>query len=337
MHLSTYGQDEQNIALGARYTLDPAPNYALCTDPEDSIQLTDGKRTYTHAEPRIWAHKGTVGWNTLGTIPVITIDLGSVQKIAGVSYCTGAGAGGVYWPRAVFVLVSNDQQTWKVAGDLVQLDPNAKIHSNSAAHGTPSIHRYFSDQIKASGRYIALAIQPQPAKANYVFCDEIEIFAGSNKEEHYEAELPEHGLDGIRSFMEQMLFKSLFQERLTMDTAVITNVISESSLPEQLRTEFLNKLQNVKTAIQTAAVPNTDTFTTVFPFNSLHKEIYAMYGAFLHARGLPPLVVTKQYRYHPIKQFFDPESASNGLKEIHLEQMQNEVRHDAFLLTKRTK
>ena len=34
-----------NIALGSAYTLDPPPNYGLCTDAGDLKQLTDGQYT----------------------------------------------------------------------------------------------------------------------------------------------------------------------------------------------------------------------------------------------------------------------------------------------------
>ena len=50
----------KNVALGAKYELSPAPNYAHCTDPGDLVQLTDGKTTsdyfWTHAAP--WVGPG---------------------------------------------------------------------------------------------------------------------------------------------------------------------------------------------------------------------------------------------------------------------------------------
>ena len=48
----------ENIALGKQYKLWPAPNYPYCTDPDDTIQLTDGKTTKDY----FWTQKGTVGW-----------------------------------------------------------------------------------------------------------------------------------------------------------------------------------------------------------------------------------------------------------------------------------
>ena len=48
----------ENIALGARYILDPAPNYEHSSDPADAEQLTDG----VYTEGYFWTQLSTVGW-----------------------------------------------------------------------------------------------------------------------------------------------------------------------------------------------------------------------------------------------------------------------------------
>ena len=47
----------ENIALRASYTMEPKPNYDLCSDPGDAEQLTDG----VYTEGYFWAQKSTVG------------------------------------------------------------------------------------------------------------------------------------------------------------------------------------------------------------------------------------------------------------------------------------
>jgi len=42
--------------LGKKYIMSAQPNYNLCTDPDDSIQLTDGIYTGGH----FWTQKTTV-------------------------------------------------------------------------------------------------------------------------------------------------------------------------------------------------------------------------------------------------------------------------------------
>jgi len=62
-----------NLALHKHYTLSPKPNYKLCMDDLDMIQLTDGKASGSN-----WTRKSTVGWFYPHIIPEITLDLGEV-------------------------------------------------------------------------------------------------------------------------------------------------------------------------------------------------------------------------------------------------------------------
>jgi hypothetical protein len=51
-------EDARNLALARPYTMSLAPNYALCTDPQDAVQLTDGK----YADPGMfWGQPAAVG------------------------------------------------------------------------------------------------------------------------------------------------------------------------------------------------------------------------------------------------------------------------------------
>ena len=75
-----------NIAAGKPASFGSNPNYDLCTDAEDTLQLTDGR----FAGRPVWVDKATVGWNNITPV-VITIDLGSIQPISGASYSTAAG------------------------------------------------------------------------------------------------------------------------------------------------------------------------------------------------------------------------------------------------------
>lgn len=86
-------QKPENLALGKRYTLDPNPNYRLCTDSQDKVQLTDGIFT----EGYFWTQMTTVGWSNAQPVK-ITIDLETVQPIRGISFNTAAGVAQVQWP-----------------------------------------------------------------------------------------------------------------------------------------------------------------------------------------------------------------------------------------------
>ena len=79
----------ENIALGASYTIEPSPNYGLCSDPGDSEQLTDG----VYTEGYFWAQQSTVGYQEK-TPSIVILDLGAVKPIRGVSYHTAGGVCG---------------------------------------------------------------------------------------------------------------------------------------------------------------------------------------------------------------------------------------------------
>ncbi|MDE2812300.1 MAG: hypothetical protein OXM01_04715, partial [Gemmatimonadota bacterium] len=93
----------ENIALGASYTLEPGPNYGLCSDPGDAEQLTDG----VYTDGYFWAQLSTVGWQEK-TPSILTLDLGAVQPIRGVSFSTAAGFADVRWPLTIRILVAGE-------------------------------------------------------------------------------------------------------------------------------------------------------------------------------------------------------------------------------------
>ena len=121
------GNEGDNIALGKSYVVSATPNYPYCSDDEystpennDMTQLTDG----LHATGYFWTQDETVGWMWQPTPVDITIDLGEVQPIKGVSYSTaGGGGGGAHWETALDVEVSNDGVHFYQVADLVDLDP----------------------------------------------------------------------------------------------------------------------------------------------------------------------------------------------------------------------
>jgi hypothetical protein len=78
---------------------------------------------------------------------------------------------GVEWPRAISVLVSDDDRNYFEAGDLVALSSAA----TPPPRGGYALHRFVSDQLKAHGRFVKFLIAPSGA---YCFVDEIEIFKG---------------------------------------------------------------------------------------------------------------------------------------------------------------
>ena len=167
-----------NLALGRPYTFSQPPNYALCSDAGDRVQLTDGETVKGY----FWTQKGTVGWS-MGTpagLRQVTVDLRTDQPIAGFSWDLAAGRAGVQWPVRINVYVSVDGAQWHFVGDLYA--------RSCAEHGAPPAkdyarYRAWSRAMPCHGRHVAFLVE----EAGYCFCDELEVYRG-------EADLLKHPL-----------------------------------------------------------------------------------------------------------------------------------------------
>ena len=158
----------QNLALRKSYTLLPKPNYHLCTDKSDVIQLTDGRTSGSK-----WTNKSTVGWQKAEPAVEIVIDLGKNSAIYEVLLHTiGGGFADVEFPEFAAVLLSDDGREFRFAG-LV----SSKDLTNSRSFGFRGAPRTMGvGNINASGRYVKLVIKPN---RRYVFLDEVEVFGDS--------------------------------------------------------------------------------------------------------------------------------------------------------------
>lgn len=157
-----------NLALHKSYTLSPKPNYHLCTDKSDVIQLTDGRTSGSK-----WKNKSTVGWQKAEPAVEIVIDLGKNSAIYEVRVHTiGGGFADVEFPEFAAVLLSDDGWEFRFAG-LV----GSKDLTNIRRFGSRGVARTMSiGNINALGRYVKLVIRP---KWRYVFLDEVEVFGNS--------------------------------------------------------------------------------------------------------------------------------------------------------------
>jgi hypothetical protein len=154
----------KNLALHKSYTFSPKPNYRLCTDRSDKIQLTDG-RTFGSQ----WTNKSTVGWEKAEPAVEIVIDLGQRSAVYEVRLHTvGGGRADVEFPEFAAVLLSNDGRVFQFAGLL-----SSKELQNVRGFGYRGIPRVLeAKNINAAGRYLKLVIKP---KQRYVFLDEVEV------------------------------------------------------------------------------------------------------------------------------------------------------------------
>ncbi len=159
-----------NLARGKALRFDPPPSYPGCTDPGDTLDLTDGR--YNGC---LWIKKGTVGflpgygWD-IETTPVLLVDmdLGEERPIREVTFSSITGSGGVTFPFAVRVFVSTDARNYDLLCD---------IPTSSVPQDKPLNHRFAAGGLKGWGRHVRIAVLPG---GPMVFFDEIEIMAGSH-------------------------------------------------------------------------------------------------------------------------------------------------------------
>ena len=173
MGFSENSNAPENIALGKRYSASRRPNYIYCTDSGDDVQLTDGY--YDRKPQQIWIRKETVGWSVGGPEALsITVDLGRVEPIAGVSVDFAAGMAGVGFPKGIYVYVSEDGKTWRFLGDVLA---KSTVENTPPKRDGYEVYRAWSDKMPGRGRHVMFLV----STTGYFFSDEIEVYRGDAK------------------------------------------------------------------------------------------------------------------------------------------------------------
>jgi hypothetical protein len=307
-----------NIAQGASYTLQPAPNYGLCTDPEDAKQLTDG----VYSEGYFWAQKTTVGWSRAQAI--VTLDLGADKPIRGASFHTAAGTAGVMWPTAILILVAGDDKQFVRVGDLAAL---------SAKHGLPaaegySTHRFWTDELHTHGRYVSFVFTAQP----YGFVDEIEVYEG-------EADWVKEPLEGgriadIKDHMVGLQLQGAIMRRLGWDMEALRKSTDDSGLADDVKRAITERLDGIVADLGTVSSDNDPNFKAILPLNPLHARIFKAQAALWQAQGLNPLTVWQSPLWDQLSHMQAPESS--GDVSVDVAMMLNEFRAGALNISNAT-
>lgn len=310
----------ENIARGRSYSLYPQPGYSHCTDPGDREQLTDGQTTADY----FWTQRGTVGWQAVRYASV-TIDLGSVQPISGVSMTTAAGVAGVTWPLAVYILVSNDGQAFYNAGDLVALDRQ----QNGPWPEGYAIRRLVTHELRTWGRFVQLMIVPLPG-GPYLFTDEVEVFRG-----------PPSLIDPPRGRGEPTNAQTLYEQgrllravtqRLDLDTAALKKQMASVDLDEAVRSRLAEQL-TAALASPERLVPD-ESFRAVLPLTPDHAALFRVQAALWKSLGRAPLSAWVPVLWDPLEPIGLPEKDSPRLLDVHT--MRGEYRASALNLANST-
>jgi hypothetical protein len=305
----------ENIALGKSYTLAPAPNYEHSTDAGDARQLTDGARV----DGYFWTQQGTVGW--AGVVPArITLDLGAVQPIAGISYHTAAGVAGVSFPSAIWILVSDDGKTYRACGDLVALSARA---SQPPAQGY-ALHTFITTDLATRGRYVMLLVAAEP----FAFVDEIEVYRGAP--ELLSKEPAGAAVTDPEAYFKSTRTTTALRQRLVRDCETVGAALAASTMPAERRAALKDELTRLRAESAALQVEPRADFSTAFPINAIHRRIFAVQGQLWRSAGRDALVVWQNDRWDMLSPTEPPR---DGGAKLEVALMTNEHRSAAFNLS----
>ena len=306
----------RNVALNKPYTLLPSPNYHYCTDSGDAQQVTDG----IYSQGYFWTQKSTVGWNNNAPV-YITIDLGKVEPISGVSWSCAAGVAGVTWPECLYVLVSDDKRAWTCLGDLCVL--------GTEDHAPPekgyAQFRYATEKMKGRGRYVCVVAAAQP----FCFVDEIEVWRGEDA--WLQGEMPGQKVSDPKIFYTASRIRSGVAGRLRADLASILAQMearSDAGSFAALKTQAAALKEQIPAFAERFSVDQK----TILPYGALHETILALHAPVLRAAGIKKPLVWQSNRWSPLSLTELPPPGA-GVDKVALDLMRGEVRGEAFNIT----
>lgn len=330
------GRPGDNIALGARYTLYPSPNYGFCTDAGDLTQLTDGE----HTEGYFWLQESTVGWQRKAPV-ILTVDLGSVRPISGVSFSTAGGFADVEWPLTIRILVGDEDGKFHEVGDLMRLseeqhgpvvptkaDPDIWVgegFSNAEVH-----HHYlfnlerFGPEFTAEVREQVLRHATEQRAAKYgtyvywtdrlrthgryvslmvwndpfTFVDEIEVYRG--EPEWLEEPLTGQGVPDPEAYATRLAVQKGIRTRLVQDIEALQGAAQEKGVPVQTRNDVLDELAHVEANLGPATESGGNDFRAILPLNSWHERVMRTQAWLWRAAGLGPLTFWHSNQWDPL-------------------------------------
>ena len=306
----------ENMALGAGYTMQPAPNYEHCTDAPDSTQLTDG----VYTEGYFWTQASTVGWVRKRPV-VVTLDLGAVKPIRGISFNTAAGTASVRWPEAIMIFTAGEDRAFHEIGELVSLS----VKQGLTVPTDYATHRYWTDRLRAHGRYVCLVVWPT---GRFVFADEIEVYAGDPEWVNEPLPGPSVALTDGKAFSGRLAIRSGIRKRLEQDIRALREAAQAEGIPVGTQRRVLEELTAVEGKLVWASSTYGDDFRAVLPVNSWHERVLRTQAWLWRARGLEPLTFWRSDLWDPLPLIGTPDAAGEPAVEVHL--MRKEYRAAAF-------
>lgn len=150
----------------------PKPNYYLCSDTDDTVQLTDGV-----AKISDWFRKTSVGWSNIKEPVLIEIDLEKPSFVEDMVFHTiGGGVANVEYPLYIAAFGSLDGNEYYSMGLL----DNRSLSSSKTNQRQKKPLKISINGINLNARYIRLLLMLNGAGSHF-FLDEIEVLGQAKK------------------------------------------------------------------------------------------------------------------------------------------------------------
>ncbi len=311
-----------NVALHRSYTLDPRPNYQYCTDAGDATQLTDGQ--YASQPGSLWVQPGCVGWQrpSLGPhLVTITLDMGEIVSIAGLSFSTAAGSAGVGWPAAILILVSDDGANFHYVGELCSL---------SAKFGVPAPegyqeHRFCTDRLRTHGRFVRLGVA---VSGPYLFCDEIEVYRGPDEM----LALPLEGpiIADLGAFVSQHRTALSIRNWIATDVVYIRQAIVAAAVGADVRQWLNEKIAAIQKANEACPNDPPADYRAIYPLTANHGHLGEVVARLRRAEGYPSLLAWHNNRWEHFGPWDLPPKGPGRSPTLTVRMMANEIRAETL-------
>ena len=259
---------EVNLALNKKYTMSPKPNYKLCTDNFDNVQLTDGK-TYGSD----WFSKSTVGWSNINEPVTIQIDLENqnfVEEL--IFHSIGGGIANVEYPLFIAAFGSTDGTSYFSMGLL----DNRSVSSKKSGKREKISFVFHIKEINLNARFIRLVLMLN-GQGNHFFLDEIEVLGEAKNEK---AAIPQYRNQPsnpvllVESVNRQMQIKDTVDELLTgIRQLEIGDTESDRQVIQELE-QTSEPLQRPNTGLYSKTKLETEFHRLAILRSKIYKIIY---------------------------------------------------------------
>lgn len=180
---------------------------------------------------------------------------------------------------AILVVGSLDNKNWFKITDLATKNHQINKENKRLI--------YADTKIKANVRYLKFALIARRLPETWFF-DELEVYGKNSK--FSQSKLTVTPVESAQAAINDALTAVGARQRLNKDFAKLSELAKNNAAVSA-------QLKNIAAKIAALPPAKAKGFSTVFPQNNVHKEIFAAYAALLRAEGKEKFAIQNPYRF----------------------------------------